>query len=62
MPKWNETNKEAVEMYAIELRHQLGYHMQHRVKYPPTADEHIRYEAPPPAKDPTADGRTLEVL
>jgi hypothetical protein len=33
MPKWNETNKEAVEMYAIELRHQLGYNMQHQVKY-----------------------------
>jgi hypothetical protein len=33
MPKWNETNKEAVEMHAIELRHQLGYYFQHRVKY-----------------------------
>jgi hypothetical protein len=28
--------------------------MQHRVKYPPAAEEHIRYEAPPPAKDPNA--------
>jgi hypothetical protein len=55
MPKWNETNKEAVEMYAIELRHQLVYYFQHRVQYPITAEEHIRYEAPPPAKDPNAD-------
>jgi hypothetical protein len=54
MPKWSDANKEAVEMYAIELRHQLGYYMQHRVKYPPTAEEHIRYEASPPAKDPKA--------
>jgi hypothetical protein len=55
MPKSNEANKEAVEMYAIELRHQLVYYLQHRVQYPITAEEHIRYEAPPPAKDPNAD-------
>jgi hypothetical protein len=42
-------------MYAIELRHQLVYYFQHRVKYPITAEEYIRYEAPPPAKDPNAD-------
>ena len=55
MPKWSDGNKEAVEAYAIELRHQLGYYMQHRVKYPPAVEEHIRYEAPPPAKDPNAE-------
>jgi hypothetical protein len=55
MPKWSDGNKEAVEAYAIELRHQLGYYMQHRVKFPPAAEEHIRYEAPPPAKDPNAE-------
>jgi hypothetical protein len=58
MPKWNETNKEAVEMYAIELRHQLVYYFQHRVQYPITAEEYVRYEAPPPAKDPNADRLT----
>ena len=58
MSKWNETNKEAVEMYAIELRHQLVYYFQHRVQYPTTAEEYVRYEAPPPAKDPNADRLT----
>jgi hypothetical protein len=29
--------------------------MQHRVKHPPSAVEHIRPEAPPPAKDPNAE-------
>jgi hypothetical protein len=32
---WSDENKESVEAYAIELRHQLDYHMQHRVKHPP---------------------------
>jgi hypothetical protein len=50
MPKWSDDNKESVvEAYAIALRYQLGYYMKHRVQHPPTAVEHIRHEAPPPA-------------
>jgi hypothetical protein len=55
MPSWSDDTKESVEAYAIELWHQLGYHMQHWVKHPPSAVEHIRHEAPPPAKDPNAE-------
>jgi hypothetical protein len=55
MPRWSNENKESVEAHAIELRHQLGRHMQHRVKHPPSSVEHIRHEAPSPAKDPNAE-------
>jgi len=58
MPKWAEGNRESVEMYAIELRHQLAYYFKDRVQYPPTAEEYVPYEAPPPAKDPNADHLT----
>ena len=54
MPKWSEDNKESVEAHAIELRHKLAQRLGHRVQHP-TAAEHVRYEAPPPAKDPEAD-------
>jgi hypothetical protein len=55
MPKWSDGNTESVGAYAIALRHQLGYYMKHRVQHPLTAVEHIRHEAPPPAKDPNAE-------
>jgi hypothetical protein len=32
MPRWSDSNKESVGAYAIALRHQLGYYMQHQVK------------------------------
>ena len=54
MPKWSEDNKESVEAHAIELRHKLAQRLGHRVQHPTTA-AHVRYEAPPPAKDPEAD-------
>jgi hypothetical protein len=55
MPKWSDDNKESVESHAIELRHKLAQaRLGHRVQHPTTA-EHVRYEAPPPAKDPEAE-------
>ena len=54
MPKWSDGNKEAVVSHAIELRHKLAQRLGHRVHHPTTA-EHVRYEAPPPAKDPEAE-------
>ena len=47
--------KEAVESRAIELRHKLTQHLGQRAQHPTTAVEHVRYEAPPPAKDPNAE-------
>jgi hypothetical protein len=55
VPRWSNENKEPVGAYAIELRHQLGHYMQHQVEHPPSSVEHIRHEAPPPAKDPNAE-------
>ena len=55
MPMWSDGNKESVEAHAIELRHKLAQHLGQRVKYPTSSVEHIRYEAPPPAKDPNSE-------
>jgi hypothetical protein len=51
MPKWSDGNKEAVEPHAIELWHKLTQLPGQRVQHPATAG-HVRYEAPPSAKDP----------
>jgi hypothetical protein len=54
MPKWSDGNKEAVESHAIELRHKLTQRLEQRTQHLTTA-EHVRYEAPPSAKDPEAE-------